>query len=276
MKKGYTRAAMTVLMVAAILIILLAATTVTANADTYYLENPLPVNTEKSVKWGSTYDANAITYIKIKPTKTGIIKFTTNFFCYVTLCDNNRKVLSRGSDTSGDYIDINNTNSFMQKVYYGVKKGKTYQLKIVNMPNFTTQASDGYYYYIGKLKWTNSKISPSKKGSSKKKAKAIKKNKKIKGLFVGGNKKAQWFKITNKQKKTKIYIAAPKQNYRMKFRVYYKSGKKWKSVATTLSKQTDYSKDVFTGTINKKIKHTYYIKVTPEAKSSGTYTIKWK
>lgn len=267
---------MTVLMAAAMLIILLAAATVQADAGTYYLKDPLPEGKDQYVNWGQSYDSEAVTYITVKPSKTGVIKFSTDFYCYVSLCDSNRKVLSVGSDSTGDYIDNNNTNSFMQKVFYGVKKGKTYKLKIVNMPTFTTQASDGNYYYYGKMKYTNTKVSPSKYGKSKKKAKAIKKNKTVKGLFTAGSKKAQWYKITNKQKKTKIYIAAPKQNYRMKFTVYYKDGNKWKNTYTILSRQTDYSKDIFQGTITKKVKHTYYIKVTPEAKSSGTYTIKWK
>ncbi len=138
----------------------------------------------------------------------------------------------------------------------------------------TTTDSEGRY--AGVLKYTNTRISPSKYGSSKKKAKAIKKNKKIKGLFVAGSKKPQWFKITTKQKVTKISINAAKTDYYLNFKVYYKSLGKNKSALSTLGRPTDYNKDTLTGTTNKKAKHTYYIKVYPEAKASGHYTIKWK
>ena len=271
MNKVYRRVGMAVIFAAALLMIIMAASTVDSYAKERVYNSTLDEGVLQPI-WWPTYDVDTTTYLKIKPSKKGTITFTADFMCYVSLCDSNKKVLCRGYYDSGDYIDPANTNAFMQKVHYGVKKGVTYYLKVYLMPN--TQNSQGYY--VGKVKYTNAKVSPSKCGSSKKKAKAIKKNKTVKGLFTGGTKKAQWFKITNKQKKTKIYIQAKKINYALDFKVYYKSAGKWKDVSTQLTWQTDYSKDVFTGTINMKAKHTYYVKVSPYGKSSGSYTIKWK
>ena len=271
MNKYCIKTGIAVILAAAVLIIIMAATTVQTYAGEFN-DVSIDENTKTTIKWNGSYDSEAVTHIKIKPSKTGTITFTADFMCYVTLCDANKKVLSKGYYSSGDYIDPDNTNSFMNKVHYGVKKDKTYFLKVYLMP----KAQDAEGHYVGVVKYTNSKVAASKCGSSKKKAKAIKKNKTVKGLFAGGNKKAQWFKITNKQKKTKIYIKANKINYALNFKVYYKSLGKWYDATYMLTWQTDYSKDTITGTLNRKAKHTYYIKVTPEGKSSGYYTIKWK
>ena len=218
------------------------------------------------------YDYEAVTYLKITPSKKGTITFTADYSCYVALCDSKRNVISVGYTSPGDTVMPDNLNPFMRKVHYGVKKGVTYNLKIYGMP--TRQDENGYY--TGKVKYTNSKVTPAKYGSSKKKAKAIKKNKKIKGLFTAGNKKAQWFKVTNKQKKTRITISVGKINYGLNITGYYKSGSKWKKTESVITWQTDYNSDTFTGTISKKKKHTYYIKVTPRDKTSGSYSITWK
>ena len=270
MKKNYTRVEMIILLSVVLLIIVMTAVTVNSYASTY--RTKLVEGKQVAKYWEPPYDADAVTYIEITPSKTGTITYTTDFACWVTLCDANRKELSKGYYESGDCIDPDNYNSFMQKVHYGVKKGKTYNLKVVNMPTRTDSEGD----YEGIMKYTTTKVKPAKCGSSKKKAKAIKKNKKIKGLFKAGSKKAQWFKVTNKQKKTKITISADKINYALNVKVYYKDGKKWKNASTNLTWQTDYKKNTFQGTISKKAKHTYYIKVTPEGKTSGAYSIKWK
>ena len=269
MKKNYERIETILFLSVIMLVMIMAAGTAYSYAKTYYGDLDEGVNT--SVSWGGTYDPNAITYFRIQPSKKGTITFTADFACWVTLCDDKYNELSKGYYNSGDRIDPNNTSSFMQKVHYGVKANKTYNLKLVNMPPAANKDS----LFVGVVKYTNAKVKTAKYGSSKKKAKAIKKNKKIKGLFVAGNKKAQWYKVTNKQKKTKITISADKINYALNIKVYYKDGKKWKNASTQLTWQTDYKKDTFQGTINKKAKHTYYIKVSPEGKTSGSYTIKW-
>ena len=270
MKKNYAEIETIVFLSALMLVMIMSVGATYSYAGTYYVD--LGENVKTTVKWGGTFDSSAVTYVRIKPSKKGTITFTADFYCWVTLCDENYKELSKGYYDSGDCVDPHNTNSFMQKVHYGVKGNKIYNLKVVNMPQNVGQ--DNKFY--GVLMYTNSKVKPCKCGASKKKAKAIKKNKKVKGLFVGGSKKAQWFKVTNKQKKTKITISADKINYALNVKVYYKDGKKWKNASTNLTWQTDYKKNTFQGTISKKAKHTYYIKVTPEGKTSGAYSIKWK
>lgn len=269
MKKYFIKAELITILTAFILLAVMM-TAADIYAGNHYVD--LEENQGTRVIWTDGYDSEAVTYMRIKPTKTGTITFTANFQCYVALCDEDYKLLSIGYYSEGDSILPNNNYDFMKKVHYGVKKNKIYNLKVYLMPNYT----DDKGRYSGVVKYTTTKVKTAKHGSSKKKAKAIKKNKKIKGLFVGGNKKAQWYKVTNKQKKTLITISADKINYALDIKVYYKDGKKWKNASTNLTWQADYKKDTFQGTINKKAKHTYYIKVTPKGKTSGSYTIKWK
>ena len=270
MKNNYVRTAITVFLTASLLIIVMAFISSSAYAGIY--SSSIEEGNEEKLRWDPPYDPNAVTYLEIKPSKTGVITFTADYSCYVSLCDAKRNVLSTsGNNSAGDPLEPNNTNAFMRRVFYGVKGGVTYNLRIVNMP---TRQEGGDY--VGVFLYTTSKVSPAKCGSSKKKAKAIKKKKTVKGLFTAGNRKAQWFKITNKQKKTKIYISADKINYILNIKAYYKKGKKWKAVDDVVSWQTDYKKTYFVGKINKKVKHTYYLKITPRGKTSGSYTIKWK
>lgn len=271
MKNYLKQAEITAVMLASVFIAIMAVAAADVYADTYYVD--INENVRTTVRWGTTYDPEAVTYVKIKPSKKGIITFTTDFECFVSLCDSKYNVLSEGSGTggSGDWLNPSGED-FQKKVYFGVKKGTTYNLKVKLMPNTTN--SEGRY--VGVLNYTNTKITPSKNGSSKKKAKAIKKNKTTKGLFVAGSKKPQWFKITTNQKVINISFNSAKTDYYLNFKVYYKLNGQNKSILATLGRPTEYNKDTATGTFSKKAKRTYYIKVYPEAKASGYYTIKWK
>ena len=270
LKKNYRIVVSAVFVAAVLLTIAVYASSGTVYAGTY--SSSLDEGKSTPLIYPFEYDEEAVTYLKIKPSKTGTITFTADYSCYVALCDANRNVISVGYNSPGDSVMPENLNPFMRKVHYGVKKGVTYNLKIYVMP----KRQDENGYYISTVKYTNSKVTPAKYGSSKKKAKAIKKNKKVKGLFTAGNKKAQWFKVTSKQKKTRITISVGKVNYGLNITGYYKSGSKWKSSESVITWQTDYNSDTFTGTVNKKKKHTYYIKVTPRDNTSGSYSITWK
>ena len=261
-----------------VLIMMMAFTQAEANAGTWYFNdangNRIPEGVQMNVFWGTTTDYDCVTYYELKPSKTGYVTFSilsSGYSGYASLCDSNLKVISKGTyNTDGDYIYGGSSYKYQRSISYGVKKGKTYYLKL---DGYSSQKNSAGYCFAT-IKWTNGKVKASKYGKKKSKAKAIKKNKTVKGLFVAGNKKGQWFKITNKQKKTKITIKSSKNNERFKVIAYYKSFNKWYKDTSYVTRST--GKDVLTGTISRKVKHTYYIKVVPDGKSSGYYTIKWK
>ena len=227
------------------------------------------------INFGTAYDYTNYYYFKIKPNATGVIAFTDDYThgSNVALCNAKKKIISRGEKSYDDFYSAGSQYPYQKVLYYGVKKGKTYYIRVKG----ASAEYEAYGLpYVGNVKWTLSKVKASKYGTSKKKAKAMKKKKTVKGLFVAGNKKAQWFKITNKQKKTKITFLSKKNNGSFKVTVYYKSYGKWYNSTYRVYRSDSSNKNVLTGTVSKKVKHTYYLKVTPDAKTSGYYTLKWK
>jgi len=267
MKKTITRMTVMMMTVFVVTVMLTAMTAVTASALTKTVKQGVATR----VNFGQSASSSTVAYYKIKPTKTGIIKFTVNanYSGYVSLCNSKKKVISRGN-SNGDWIWGGSNLSYFNKVFFGVKKGKTYFVKIKGY-SYDRDSSNNY---VGSVKWTNTKFSSSKHGKTKGKAKTIKKKKTVKGVFPAGNKKAHWYKITNKQKNTYITFKAPKTNGSMKVKILYKSYGHWYNV--TYRAYRDGKPNKITGTISKKVKHTYYLKVTPDGKSSGTYSLKWK
>lgn len=238
------------------------------SADTYSIKNVEQGKNEKVI-WTNEYDSNAVTYFLIKPTKKGYVTFGADFTGYASLCDANRKVIGIG-DTEGDFFNGESSFPYQQTISYGVDKGKTYWIKVTGYPSKTNE----YGEYYAMVKWTNTKVKPSKYGKKKKKAKAIKRKKTVKGLFVAGKKKPQWYKITTNKKKIRINLKSPKCSGSIKYKMYYKNYNKWYN--QTFETWRASSIQPVDGTVNKKVKHTYYIKVYPDGKSSGAYTIKWK
>ena len=272
MERKTMRIAVSAVFAAALLIVMMMCAQERSFAEEYNLRNPLQEGVSTSVTWGTEYDSNAVTYAQFTTSKKGYVTFTADFSCYVMLCNSKKKVVSNGTQSSGEYVNSNSSYPYQRTISFGVAKGKTYFFKIKYMPGSKNSSGE----YVGTLKWTGKKISPCKYGKKKSKARTIKKKKTVKGLFVAGNRKGQWFKITNKQKTTKITVTSKKVNYRMKYKIYYKSYGKWYDITYSTLRSDDYYKDVITGTVSRKAKHTYYIKVFPDAKTSGYYTIKWK
>lgn len=240
-------------------------------ADASALTKTVKQGVKTKVVFGANASSSTIAYYKIRPTKTGTIQFTVNpnYSGYVSLCNARKKVISK-YDANGEWIWGDSSTSYFRKVFFGVKKGTTYFIKV---KGYSYDRND-FGNYVGYVKWTNAKFKQSKYGKSKKKAKAIKKKKTVKGLFIAGKKKAQWFKITNKQKKTRIYLKSPRTNGTIKIKAYYKSYGRWYNV--TYSVYRGKVTEKLTGTISKKVKHTYYLKIYPDKKSSGNFTLRWK
>lgn len=267
MKKVAAKMTAMVMIIFAITVMLFVLTSVDASALTQTLEQG--VRTE--VNFGTTASSDTVSYYKIKPTKTGFITFNTNdnYSGYVILCDSNKKAISK-YDSTGDWLWGGSSTSYFRKIYFGVKKGRTYYIRVKGYSYDRNDAGE----YVGSVKWTNTSFKAGKHGSTKKRSKAMSKNKTVKGLFVAGSKKGHWYKITNKQKTTKIYFKSPRTNGALKVKVYYQSYGKWYDATYYVNRGT--GSNTITGTISRKVKHTYYLKVFPDKKSSGNYTLKWK
>lgn len=227
------------------------------------------------------WDVNANTaipqYIKFKATNTGYvtIKMTNASsldyaFGYLTFCDSKKKALN----SSNEKWDTAYTKSPYYTRSFGVKKGKTYYVKI----------ETGYGV---KVTATFKKVTK-KNISSKKKAKSLKAKTTAKGVIIAGDKTADWYKIKVKgNKKVKLtYTAKTNGNGYydgIKVSFYKSNGKLYTSDAydyVSPWRSSSYSQYYRQYTISKKIigveDGTYYVKVERANKtSSGYYTLKW-
>lgn len=258
MKKTITR--MTAIMVVMFAVIFMMLVFTTANASALTKTIKQGVNTP--VNFGPDASSSTVAYYKIIPSKTGIITFTVNknYSGYAVLCNSQKKVISKGQ-TKGDWLW--GSSSSFYKVYYGVKKGKTYYIRMQGY----SYDKDDLNNYVGAVKWTNTKIKPAKAGSSKKKAKKIKRKKSIKGLLAAGEKKAKWYKFTTNKKKVIVKFGSIKTNGGIQYKAY--SSKTKGPLFLTNS-------NGFTFTQWYKRKVTIWIKVYRNNQSSGSYKLKWK
>lgn len=267
MKKSITRLSVTLITLFSLTLILFAFTQdyVSAKARTLVEGKSTKVVFGKSA-------ADKVLYYKVTPRKTGALEFSlsSGYSGYVALCNSKKKVISSWSLDKG-WVWGGSDHPHFRHMFFGVKKGVTYYIKV----DGSSYLKDKKGRYVGYVQCSSKKLSASKYGTKKSKAKAIKKKKTAKGLFIAGSsRKGKWYKITNSKKNTYITFKAPKTNGRFKLTFYYKSYGKWYK-STYYASRSD-SAVTFKGYISKKVKHTYYMKVFPEGKSSGTYSIKWK
>lgn len=234
-----------------------------------------------------TYFTKNITYIKLKPTTTGYVSIKLSdksnlvgatsgapvpAFGSIALCSNNKKNISTFEkyDTTAGDPSWHSTRTF------GVKKGKTYYVAVNSTGGVQVTAT----------------IKKATKGSnnSKGKAKKLPVNKKVNGLILAGENKADWYKISvTKQKQVKITLTGKTNgdtDYNgIKFTFYKKNGK-----TKYTSNASDHVSPVNPSTWYQALKinpytrqefgidkGTYYIKVERYNKtSSGFYTLKWQ
>ena len=237
-----------------------------------------PVNTDVKLNFGTRTDLyNEYYFIKITPIKTGIITFKDDFshgYCIV-LCDAKKKVISEGNNygSPGDFLSWDSGYKWQTSISYGVKKGKTYYIRLRGGSTSRENLQTGTPY-IGTVKWTNKAVKAAKSGKSKKKAVTLKKGKKKKGLIVAGDRKGKWYKIKSKYKQTKITCSAKNCNGVIVAEVRYKSGGKWQNIKCRGVRSSEPSRSVIMFSTKKN--NTYYVKVYPDKKDSGEYYLSWK
>lgn len=188
-------------------------------------------------------------YFKYKATQSGYLKVReSEGYDKIALCDSSQKALS--GTTYAKYAPT-----------YGVKKGKTYYIKVSAGYN-----SDGGY----QMKISNGKISE-KSGTKKSRAVTLKKKTTKKGYILAGSSQADWYKFNLTGKKTVKITVKGATNDNLKVAVY-KGGKK-------IGTRTFYynTKTLTLTSIGKWSKGTYYIKVyRGNSQSSGWYSLYWK
>lgn len=197
-------------------------------------------------------DGGTVNYVKYKATQTGYLKTSTDTsskMVKITLCDKSKKSLSGESLAS-------------EEPTYGVKKGKTYWIKLKN----PWSSSAGYYTFT----LNNGKVKESKAGKSQKKAVTIKKNKNIKGWIEAGKKEgkqADWYKFNLTGKKSvKIYMKGG-TNDKINVTVYEKIGSRTRKIGT---RTVNNNFNNIIPSRGKWSKGTYWIKISRgTAKSSG-------
>ena len=188
-------------------------------------------------------------YFKFKAVRNGYLKVqSSEGYDKVTLCNSKKKALSNAVSTN-------------YSPTFGVKKGKTYYVKVAAGYN-----SDGAYA----LKVTNSTISE-KSGKKKSRAVLLKKKRTKKGTIVAGEKRTDWYKFRVTKRKTVRITMKGATNDELKVAVY-KGGR-------NIGRGTLYESrgGVKLKSLGKLSKGTYYIKVyRGNKKSSGWYSLSWR
>lgn len=218
-----------------------------------------------------------VSYFSFKAPKSGYIYFEGRpLASYVTLYANGKKV----SNTA--YQSWNSGSSWLNGVYFGVKKGVKYTLAvspvyIENKGNYT----DYKYFKMG----VAFKAIKEKSGSKKSNAKKIKKNRARLGIIEAGKARADFYKFrVTRGGKVRIYfsgrVAATGEE--MKLTVFHKSGRiKYKRTLYVSRGGTGWK---LTLKGRRFVRGTYYLKVQrgeskydSKAKlTTGFYQIKWK
>ncbi|BBF42445.1 hypothetical protein lbkm_1127 [Lachnospiraceae bacterium KM106-2] len=216
----------------------------------------LKSGSKKVIALNSTKD----TYVKVKVNNTGSVnvKYAAKYGSYVSLCNSKKSQIS-----TKPYLGSTGETNF------AVKKG-TYYLKF--------KASADYAI----VQYKNTKISE-KSGSSKKRAKAIKAGKTVKGVFLPteSTKKADWYKVTLTKKqalKLQLKSSCGGSGDSFQFQITPAKGL---NVRGTFQKNLYSVNQTYTTKITSTLssslpKGTYYIKVTKNSKkNSGSYSIKF-
>ncbi|MBQ5440819.1 MAG: hypothetical protein IIU36_00960 [Firmicutes bacterium] len=226
-----------------------------------------------SVVTGKSWDYSTIKY-KIVPPKTGVMTVTLKAY-NASFSQGDVKLLRDGKAFSAK-LTYNSDKSFY-KVHFGVKKGKTYYLKVSDIyvdPN--TTAIKGFKYGI---KYSIKGVTQ-RNISKKSKAKTLKRKATATStLFVAnGSTENDWYKFTvTSKRKTQFKINAEMMTKGSddKLTITAYKGSNKIGTATLPAGYSDTFTITYGTTTGKASKGTYYIKVHRNSKLSGKYTIKY-
>lgn len=218
-------------------------------------------------------------YIKFKAGATGTITVkmsnASSEYAYaygnITLMNSKKKALGK----TREGWNTNYDNSAYYTRAYGVKKGQTYYLAVQSASGVKVSAT----------------VKAVKKGKNTSKGKATKLNagKKVTGVIIAGDSKADWYKLSltgNKRIKLNYSAKTNGDNDKSGIKVTFcnSKGKKflynsydWVSPFAPSSWTKYYRRNSVTGAQTGLASGTYFVKVERYNKtSSGSYTLSWK
>jgi hypothetical protein len=219
-----------------------------------------------TIKSGKTTTLHGVdssgTYLKFKADKTGYLKLSVAGSdvqgASVTMCDSKRKCLS---SWSGEVLSTRTLEP--RFVVYGVQKGKTYYVKVVQE--------------LGNHIKIKAKFVPvsEKSGSTRLSATKITSGKPVNGTISLGSSRADWYKFTLKSKKNVKINVSGNTNYGLKITLYDSDGQ-ISTYASLVNSLQENKSETLPNTTNLE-KGTYYIKVERyNSYSSGNYKLTYK
>lgn len=209
------------------------------------------------------------TWFKLKPTKTGVMRVDLKQYGYassygkIRLYNSSKKAVSETVRYSPS----------AKNVYFGVKKGNTYYLKVTDCYG---SSSEGYAYGVRcKMSSRVDRVL-----SSKSKARTLKrKADATRTLFVASTaQSADWYKFNVTSKRTtQIKVDTSQMTSGELYISIYKGKKKIGStqkIDNTYNNSGKYAVTYGT-TYGKATKGTYYVKIVKSKTASGSYTVRY-
>jgi len=235
-------------------------------------ERTLPYGTSKwTVASGlNTESKTSSTYFKIKPTKTGLMSVKLTEFDKKYSSTGDIKLYNSKKKAVSEELYYSSSSNTYSTVYFGVKKGVTYYLKVTDCDGNMAQNKFGIKYSVT-AKTDRALSSKSKAKTLKRKASATE------SLFVASTaKSADWYKfnVTSKRK-TAIEIDTRKVRTGNVYVSLYKGSKKIGSTQTIYPNQQVRISCTYGTTYGKANSGKYYVKVQQGTKTNGAYKIKY-
>ena len=229
------------------------------NVNLYQIEKGGDLSLDGTIVGTSGMNSNDLAYYKVNVKKAGVLSvtisgLTTQYSSNLILCNNKKKSLT------GNFGFLDHG----KKIQLGVKKGTYYLgIKSVNK-SYTITTVFKNRSILG--------------GTTKKKAKTLKKKKTYNTTLIAGR-KSYWFKINN-PKASKINISLKSSVFRSGSGYYsvYFYYKKQKHLSGFINSGDNTYKGYIYTTNNRKSKKadkgTYYIQVVATGKPTGTLSMK--
>lgn len=202
------------------------------------------------------------TWFKIKAEKSGVMTVTLKEYGYSS-SNGDVKLYNADKKVRSETVRYSSSGT---KVNFGVKKGRTYYLKVTNSCGSSSEA-----YKFG-VRYTISSATDRNIGSKSKAKRLYRKDDSTKSLFVAANENSSdYYKFTVKTaRKTKITVKTNNitSGYVI-MRLYNSKGKFMEKLELPAQREGCFFTDFNLS------KGTYYVKITKSLKASGAYTIRW-
>ena len=205
------------------------------------------------------------TWFRIKPKHSGCIEVRESASGRVTLCSASKRPLS-------DAISTNASSESDQSVFFGVKAGSTYYLKVRSSGSYKEESG----YYLNKVAYASYAFT-GKYGKSSSKAAKLSRGKLRKGYIVP-NGKAKYYKFTKRGKTVKIYLAGcTDKQLKMSVTAKAKGFRTYKTSTSVHRYDNNQSMRVLTLTTHGKTRTmSVKVKVDGVGNSSGAYVLYYK